>query len=465
MFRKESYIRRRNTLRGMIKSGIIVLPGNNEAPRNYFDNAFDYRQDSTFLYYFGLNIPGLNAIIDCDNGLDMLFGNDFTVSDIIWTGPQPSLKELGEQVGVENTAPADKAAEYIEQAIRKGRRIHFLNPYRGDTALQLSSWTGIAPEMLSKHFSTDLNIAVAEMREVKDAEEIEALEEAFEVGYRMHTGAMKAAKAGVTEREIAGLVNGISWQYGLGTSFHSIVSQHGETLHNHSHEGTLENGRLLLMDLGGEALNNYCSDHTRTIPVSGKFTQRQKEVYNVVLDALNRVFEVAAPGSYMKVFDQALIALTEGLIGLGLMKGNAEEAVKAGATWMFMPHGLCHGIGLDVHDCENLGERGLSDFSALAARASEIDTCIMRQNWRLRPGTVMSNEPGIYFIPALIESWKREHRHEEFINYSKLEPYYDFGGIRIEEDVLITETGNVRLGRDKRIPVTVEDIENFMAEN
>ncbi|MBP3331711.1 MAG: aminopeptidase P N-terminal domain-containing protein [Tidjanibacter sp.] len=463
MLRKESYIRRRQTLRDKIKEGIIILPGNNEAPKNYFDNAYNFRQDSTFLYFFGLNMAGLTAIIDVDAEKDMLFGNDFTVDDIIWMGPQPSLKELGAQVGVEETAPACKAAEVIEEAIRKGRRIHFLNPYRSDTALQLSRWTGIHPDMMIKHFSTDLNIAIAEMREVKDEEEIAELENAFEIGYQMHTRAMKATKPGVTEREIAGLIKGTAESFGDGVSFHSIVSQHGETLHNHSHDGILEAGRLLLIDIGGENLNNYCSDHTRTIPVSGKFSPKQKDIYNIVLSAVDKVFEVAAPGKYMNVFNEALKTLAEGLIGVGLMKGNAADAVEAGAVWMFMPHGLSHGIGLDVHDCENLGERGLSDFSALAARANEIDTCIMRNNWRLRPGTVMSNEPGIYFIPALIEKWKSEKRHEEFINYSKLESYYDFGGIRIEEDVLITENGNRRIGLNKRIPATIEEIENFMA--
>ncbi len=465
MLKKETYIRRRNTLRGRIKEGIIILPGNNEAPKNYFDNAYDFRQDSTFLYFFGLNLAGLTGIIDVDNNRDILFGTDVSVDDIIWMGPQPTVQELGAQVGVEHTEQTAKLADYVKKAIRQGRRIHYLLPYRSDTALQLSALTGIAPECHKEYFSTDLNIAVAAIREVKDEEEIAELENAFKTGYLMQTRAMKAAKAGVTEREIAGIINGTACQYGEGLSFHSIVTQHGETLHNHSHDGVLENGKLLLVDIGSENANNYCSDHTRTYPVSGRFTQKQKEIYNIVLSAHNHVFEVAAPGRYMDVHNAALKRIAEGLIALGLMKSNADEAVAAGAVWMFMPHGLGHGIGLDVHDCENMGERGIGDFSALAARADEIDTCIMRNNWRLRAGTVMSNEPGIYFVPALIEKWKRERRCMEFINYDRLADYYDFGGIRIEDDVLITETGCRRIGIGKHIPESVEEIEEFMRGN
>ena len=466
MFTKQTYIARRNELRRrMPKGGIVVLLGNSEAPRNYFDNAYAFRQDSTFLYYFGLQNADLVGVIDLDEERDYLFGNDYTVDDIIWMGPQPSVSELGALVGVEHTAPFAAARDYVQGAIREGRKVHYLVPYRGDGTLLMSNLMGIDPSQHYTHCSADLIINVAAMREEKSAEEIEELERAFQIGYAMHTTAMRLTKEGVSERTIAGAMEGVTHQLGEGVSFHSIVSQHGETLHNHSHDGICQNGRLLLVDAGGESVNNYCSDHTRTIPVSGKFTPEQRDIYNIVLRSHDEVLKVARPGMYMNLHNVALRTLAEGLIGVGLMKGNADDAVAAGAVGLFMPHGLGHGLGMDVHDCEAMGERGMAHYEAMLARAEEIDTCIIRERWRLRPGTVLTDEPGIYFIPAYIEQWKAERKCEEFINYAKLEEFYNFGGIRIEDDLLITESGNTMLGGDKHIPVTVEEIEAFMAEN
>ncbi len=466
MFAKQTYIARRNELRRrMPKGGIVVLPGNSEAPRNYFDNAYSFRQDSTFLYFFGLQNADLVGIIDLDEEQDYIFGNDYTVNDIIWMGPQPSVKELGASVGVANTAPFAAAREKVQEAIRAGRKVHYLVPYRGDGTLLVSNLTGINPSEHYAHCSADLIINVAAMREEKSPEEIEELERAFQIGYAMHTTAMRLTKEGVSERVIAGAMEGVTHQYGDGVSFHSIVSQHGETLHNHSHDGICTNGRLLLVDAGGESVNNYCSDHTRTFPVSGKFTPEQRDIYNIVLRAHDEVLKVARPGMYWDLHTVALKTLAEGLIDLGLMKGNADDAVAAGAVGMFMPHGLGHGLGMDVHDCEAMGERGMRDYSKILARADEVDTCIMRSRWRLRPGTVLTDEPGIYFIPALIEQWKGEGKCRDFINYDRLGAFYEFGGIRLEDDLLITENGNVMLGGDKHIPITVEEIEAYMANN
>lgn len=466
MFAKQTYIARRNELRRrMPKGGIVVLIGNGEAPRNYFDNAYGFRQDSTFLYYFGLQNANLVGVIDLDNEVDTLFGDDYTVDDIIWMGPQPSIKELAESVGVGQSAPFAAARDCVQAATRAGRKVHYLVPYRGEGVLLMSKLTGIKTSEHYNHYSTDLAINVAAMREVKSAEEMEEMERAFQIGYAMHTTAMRLTKEGVSERVIAGAMEGVTHQMGDGVSFHSIVSQHGETLHNHSHDGICENGRLLLVDAGGETVNNYCSDHTRTFPVSGKFTPLQRDIYNVVLHAHDEVLRIAKPGKYTDLHNASYKALAEGLIGLGLMKGNADEAVAAGAVRLFMPHGLGHGLGMDVHDCEAMGERGMAEYGAMLARADEIDTCIIRDRWQLRPGTVLTDEPGIYFIPAYIEQWKAERKCEEFINYSKLEALYNFGGIRIEDDLLITESGNIMLGGDKHIPVTVDEIEAFMAEN
>ena len=466
MFTQNTYIARRNELRRrMPKGGIVVLIGNGEAPRNYFDNAYGFRQDSTFLYYFGLQNANLIGVIDLDSDVDTLFGNDYTVDDIIWMGPQPSIKELAESVGVGQSAPLAAAYDCVQGAMKAGRKVHYLVPYRGEGVLLMSDLTGVPTSEHYNHYSPDLAINVAAMREVKSAEEIEEMERAFQIGYAMHTTAMRLTKQGVSERTIAGAMEGVTHQMGAGVSFHSIVSQHGETLHNHSHDGICENGRLLLVDAGGETVNNYCSDHTRTFPVSGKFSPIQRDIYNVVLHAHDEVLRIAKPGMYTDLHNASYKALAEGLIGLGLMKGNADEAVAAGAVRLFMPHGLGHGLGMDVHDCEAMGERGMAHYEAMLARAEEIDTCIIRERWRLRPGTVLTDEPGIYFIPAYIEQWKAERKCEEFINYSKLEEFYNFGGIRIEDDLLITESGNTMLGGDKHIPVTVEEIEAFMAEN
>ena len=458
MFSAKTYAARRNMLRTKIGSGIVLFPGNPLSPNNYPNNAYYFRQDSSFLYYFGLNIPSLAGLIDADTGEEALYGDDFTVEDIIWTGPQPTLRELGAKVGIAATHPLSELEKRLRKAISLGRKIHFLPPYRGETKLWLSSLLGIKPTLLHDYKSVDLMFAVAEMREKKSAEEVEEMERAFQIGYKMHTLAMKMCRPGVVEREIAGAIEGVAKSYGSGVSFPSIVSQHGETLHNLNADGVLEEGRLLLCDAGGETVDNYCSDHTRTYPVSGKFTQKQKDVYNIVLAAHDHVADIVKPHMmYSEIHNAAYTTLAEGLAGIGLIKGSAADAVAAGAMTMFMPHGLGHGLGMDVHDCEAMGERSF-DFSSIAQRAAKSATCIYRAAWRLEPGTVMTDEPGLYFIPALIDKCRAEGLYKWIVDYDALEGYRDFGGIRIEDDILVTESGSRMLG-DKKIPVTVEELE------
>ena len=458
MFSAKTYAARRNMLRTKIGSGIVLFPGNPLSPNNYPNNAYYFRQDSSFLYYFGLNIPSLAGLIDADTGEEALYGDDFTVEDIIWTGPQPTLRELGAKVGIAATHPLSELEKRLRKAISLGRKIHFLPPYRGETKLWLSSLLGIKPALLHDYKSVDLMFAVAEMREKKSAEEIEEMERAFQIGYKMHTLAMKMCRPGVVEREIAGAIEGVAKSYGSGVSFPSIVSQHGETLHNLNADGVLEEGRLLLCDAGGETVDNYCSDHTRTYPVSGKFTQKQKDVYNIVLAAHDHVANIVKPHMmYSEIHNAAYTTLAEGLAGIGLIKGSAADAVAAGAMTMFMPHGLGHGLGMDVHDCEAMGERSF-DFSSIAQRAAKSATCIYRAAWRLEPGTVMTDEPGLYFIPALIDKCRAEGLYKGIVDYDAREGYRDFGGIRIEDDILVTESGSRMLG-DKKIPVTVEELE------
>ena len=464
MFSVDTYKSRRAELRKRIGSGLILIAGNTESPSNYPNNAYHFRQDSTFLYYFGLDLPALMAVIDAESGEEILFGDDFTVDDIIWMGPQPSLVELGAQVGVSNCQPLKALDGVVAKAMKLGRKIHFLPPYRGEGKIELARLLGLPIAELYNHKSVDLMFAVAEMREVKSAEEIEALERAFQLGYAMHTTAMKMCKAGVVEREIAGAMEGVAKAGGLGVSFHSIVSQHGETLHNHNHDGVLEDGRLLLVDAGAESVEYYCSDHTRTFPVSGKFTQKQKDIYEIVLRAHDEAPKNMKAGAmYMEeVHKKALLSLAEGLHDVGLIKGSAEDAVEAGATYLFMPHGLSHGLGMDVHDCEAIGERSY-DFSAMKEKAVASGTCIYRAAWKLREGTVMSNEPGIYFIPALIDKSKAEGLYKGIVNYDLLNEYRDFGGIRIEDDVVVTAEGGRVIG-DKHIPSSVEELENTIGK-
>ncbi len=460
MFSAKTYIGRRAELARRVGSGLILLAGNHNVSYNYPNNTYSFRQDSTFLYYFGLNMPDLAGVVDAETGKATLFGNDFTVEDIIWTGVQPTLVELGAQVGVEvaECRPYAALAEVVSKALKAGRKIHFLPPYRGENKIELAELLGVNVDGLHGMKSVELMFAVAEMREVKSAEEIEAIERAFHIGYNMHTTAMRLCRAGVVEREIAGAIEGVAKSMGLGVSFPSIVTQHGETLHNLNCDGVLENGRLLLVDAGGESTENYCSDHTRTYPVSGKFSSCQRDMYNIVLKAHDEVPAMMKTGTlYADVHRRAYELLAEGLKAQGLVRGTVEDIVASGAMYMFMPHGLGHGMGMDVHDCEAIGERSF-DFSTLAGRAAVSATCVHRATWRLRAGTVMSDEPGIYFIPALIDRSRAEGLYNGIVNWDEVEKYRNFGGIRIEDDILVTDEGGKVLG-DKKIPVTVEELE------
>ncbi len=461
MFSATTYTERRAELARRVGRGLILVPGNHNSPYNYPNNTYSFRQDSTFLYYFGLNLPDLAGVVDAESGEAWLFGNDFTVEDIIWTGPQPTLVELGAQVGVAaaNCLPYAAFGEAVAKAKSQGRAIHFLPPYRGENKVELAELLATDPGSLHGMKSVDMMFAVAEMREVKSGEELEALERAFHIGYAMHTTAMRMCREGVVEREIAGAIEGVACRMGLGTSFGSIVSQHGETLHNLNCDGVLENGRLLLVDAGGESLENYCSDHTRTYPVSGRFTDRQRDIYNIVLRAHDEVPAMMKTGAmYMDVHRHALTVMAEGLRAQGLVNGMAEDVVASGAMYLFMPHGLGHGMGMDVHDCEAIGERSF-DFSEVAERAAASATCVHRATWRLRAGTVLSDEPGIYFIPALIDRSRAEGLYKGIVNYDEVEKYKDFGGIRIEDDIIVTDGGGRMIGGEKRIPVTVEELE------
>lgn len=463
MFTPEIYTARRAELRKKVKSGVILLPGNTDSAINYPANAYDFRQDSNFLYYFGLPQPGFVGLIDIDRDTDCLYADDWTLDDLIWMGPQPTVREQAAQVGVMSAGNLQELAATLNSATKKGRKIHYVPPYRGETRLQLSSLLGIAVDRLKDHVSRDLIRAIVSMREIKQPEEIAQLEEVSQTGYKMHTTAMKRCREGVSELDIAVELARIAAQGGGRTSFRSIVSQHGETLHNLSYDGRLQDGRLLLIDAGAENAMGYASDHTRTLPVGGRFTPKQREIYEIVLAANARGQELARPGvTYQSVHIEAMRVIAEGLSQLGLMRGDPAEAVAAGAAALFMPHGLGHQMGLDVHDMEGLGEKYVG-YDVATSRSPQFGLGALRMGKALRPGHVVTVEPGIYFIPALIEKWEREHIHTAFINFPKLHAYFDFGGIRLEDDILITPSGNRLVGKHHP-PIAPDEVEAFMAK-
>ena len=461
MFETSVYKKRRARLKEKVKSGLVLILGNGEAPANYTDNTYKFRQDSSFLYFFGLNQPGFAGVIDIDSGDEYLFGNDVDMDDIIWMGPQPSVKDMAARAGVSKTAPFARLADCMKTAISQGRRIHFLPPYRFRNMLLLEELLGIRPALVKNYASLELIKAVVDLRSVKEPCEIEEITKACNIGYEMHTAAMRNCKPGVKEQYIAGLIEGIAASYGSMVSFPVILSQNGETLHNHDHSQILQEGRMMLTDAGAEEVSHYCSDFTRTVPVGGKFLTRQKEVYNIVLAANNKAIEIAKPGvTYQYVHLEVCKVLAQGLKDLGLMKGDVNEAVAAGAHALFMPHGLGHMMGLDVHDMEDLGQIYVG-YDDETRPIDQFGTSSLRMGRRLQEGFVITDEPGCYFIPALIDQWRAQGMHKEFLNYDKIETFKDFGGIRLEDDILIIPGGSRFLG-DKRTPITVEEVEEIM---
>lgn len=463
MFDSSVYKQRRQALREKVGHGLILILGNNEAPANYPDNTYKFRQDSSFLYFFGHSHPGYAGVMDIEAGEDYFFGNDVTMDDIIWMGPQPSVKDLAAQVGVEKSFPFDKLKEFIGKAISQRRPIHFLPPYRYDNMLLLEDLTGIRASMTKQHASVELIKAVVALRSVKEACEIAEIDKACNIGYEMHTAAMRLCKPGVSEQYIAGILDGIASSYGNMVSFATILTQNGQTLHNHDHSHLLEAGRLMLTDAGAESVTNYCSDHTRTIPVGGKFTSRQRDVYSIVLDCHDKALELARPGvTYKSVHLEVCKVLAQGLKDLGLMKGDVNEAVAAGAHALFMPHGLGHMMGIDVHDMEDLGQYYVG-YDDEIRPSDQFGLASLRMGRRLQEGFVITDEPGCYFIPALIDKWKAENMHKDFLNYEAIEKFKDFGGIRLEDDILIIPGGS-RFTGEKHIPITISEVEQIMNE-
>ncbi len=461
MFPEAVYMQRRARLQEQVDSGLLLFLGNDFSPINFDDNCYPFRQDSSFLYLFGLDEPGLAAVIDLDNGSECVFGNDLTVEQIVWTGPQRPLREKCEPVGVTETAPANSLEPALAEAVQKGRKVHFLPQYHPANILKIHHLLGVAPEAVQAHVSEPLIRAVVAQRSIKSSEEIEQIEAALEVSYQMQTTAMRLAKPDVVEREVAAAMEAIALSHGVQLAFPTIFSIHGETLHNLYCGNVMKSGDMAVNDSGAESPLRYASDVTRTIPIGGRFSRKQHEVYAIVLHAQNRAIAAIKPSvEFREVHRVACVALASGLRDLGLIKADVEAAVEAGAHTLFFQCGLGHMMGLDVHDMQTLGEDYVG-YTDQIQRNPEFGWRSLRLARAVEPGFVVTVEPGIYFIPELIDRWKAERKNEQFINYDAVEEYRHFGGIRIEDDVLVTADGCRILGDP--IPKTIDDVESIAA--
>ena len=470
MFSKDVYARRRQTLVAKMadsaaegKRGIALFIGNTEAPAQYKDNCYKFRQDSTWLYFFGIDQPLYAAIIDLDNGNETVFANDVEIGDIIWMGPQPSVASVAASVGVEKSAPYTDLNAAVAKVLAEGRPVHFVKPSRYYNTMKIASLLGCGTDEVAGRFSLALTKAIISMRLVKEDCEIEVIDDACNLGYEMHTVARNSIVPGIIEQEIVGKMDGVTLSKGWGVSFPTILTQHGETLHNHLHHKIIEPGKLMVIDAGAESNVHYASDFTRTYPTSGKFTAKQREIYQIVCDCNEFAFSMTRPGiSYREVHLKTMHLMLEELRALDIVRGDVQDMVEAGIAGLFMPHGLGHNMGLDVHDMEDYGENYVG-YDDDQSRSPQLGLGSLRMARKLVPGNVITDEPGIYFIPALIEKWKSEKTDQGFVNYSKLESYYDFGGIRLEDDVLVTADGARRLGKE-RLPISPDDVEAAMAK-
>lgn len=454
MFSKQTYINRRNQLRAQFKSGVLLFFGNDEVGMNYEDNTYHFRQDSTFLYYFGINKPGLYAVIEIETGNDYIFGDDFTIDSIVWMGSQPTIQEMASTVGVENTG---SVADFSEKLYRYPRgTVQYLPPYRPEHQIKLMRFLGISPAESHSKASIPLITAIGEQRNIKSAEEIVELEHAVSMTTEMHQAAMRFAKPGMTEAQIAAKVHEVALAAGGGISFPIIATINGQTLHNHFHGNTIKEGQLFLLDAGYETSMGYAGDMSSTFPVGKTFTEKQKEIYQITLAAHNGAIDMLKPGIHFRdVHMQVAKTIFDGMKALGFTKGNTDDAVASGVHALFFPCGTGHLMGLDVHDMENLGEQYVGYCGI--PKSKQFGLKSLRLGRELKPGFVLTIEPGIYFIPELIDLWEQTGTNKEFINFDRVNEYRNFGGIRNEEDILITETGHRILG--KPLAKSIEDVE------
>ena len=454
MFSTDTYKNRRAALKRNVGSGLMLFFGNEECGMSYEDNTYHFKQDSSFLYFFGLDYAGLAAIIDVDEDREIIFGNELTIDDIVWMGTQPTLHEKAHRVGISEVRPTSELKDYLDAAASKGQEIHYLPVYRAEHRLKLQNLLGIHPG--AEQPSVPFIKGIVNLRNYKTAEEIIELEKACDVTADMHIEAIRTVKVGMHEYEVAAALEAVAQANGCRISFPTITTVNGQTLHNHYHGNLINEGDMVLIDAGAETEMGYCGDMSSTVCAGKTFTTRQKEVYDIQVASHLAAVNALKPGIHFKdVYELSCRVICEGMKSLGLMKGDPAEAVAAGAHAMFFPCGLGHMMGMDVHDMENLGEVWVGYDGQ--PKSTQFGRKSLRLARPLEPGFVLTIEPGIYFIPELIDLWKSENRFTDFICYDKLEPYRDFTGLRNEEDYLITETGARRLG--KRIPLTTEEVE------
>ncbi len=457
MFNEETYKQRRKLLKKEMKTGLLLFIGNEESPMNYAANAYDFRQDSSFLYFFGLDSPGLAAVIDIDEHKEIIFGNDIDIEDIIWMGDMPTLKERAHTVGVRRTAARKEFGKYVKVARSSRRPVHYLPPYRAEAAAEISSLLGIRTKDVRAKASTEFIAAVVGQRLIKSKDEVNEIGNALAVTAEMYRLGMKLARPGRSEREVVGVMEGVVHSLGCQMAFPPIVTINGQVLHNHGHMNELRRGRLLVMDAGAESWRHYAGDITRTVPVGGAFSRRQRDIYEIVLEGQEKAIRAIKPGVMFKeVHLTAARTMARRLKELGLMTGGTDDAVSQGAHALFFPHGIGHNMGLDVHDMEDLGENHVG-YDNTVERSSQFGLAYLRMAKKLEPGHVLTVEPGLYFIPALFAKWKKEKKFREFIAYDKVEKFLDFGGVRIEDDVLVTGNGRRVLGPP--IPKTIAEVE------
>lgn len=455
MFSKETYIARRAKLKQAVGSGLLLFIGNDECGMNYADNTYHFRQDSTFLYFFGLPYAGLSAIIDIDNDREIIFGDELTIDAIVWMGTQPTLKEKSEATGLNDVRPFNSIVDYLKNAQQAGQTIHYLPTYRPEHQIKLNAWLGV-PIGCDKP-SVPFIMGVTNLRNYKSAEEIAEIDKACIVTADMHLAAMRTVRPGLRESDVAAAVAEAAFKHNYQLSFPIIATINGQTLHNHDHSHLIKSGDMVLLDAGAETEMGYAGDMSSTMPADRKFTQRQRDVYDIQVAAHEAAVADLRPGvNFVDVYEHSCAIIMQGMKDLGFAKGDPMEAVKAGAHAMFMPCGLGHMMGLDVHDMENLGEVYVGYNGK--PKSTQFGRKSLRLGRELEPGFVLTIEPGVYFIPELMDLWRKEGKFTEFLNYDKLETYKDFGGIRNEEDYLITEDGARLLG--KKIPVRAEDVEN-----
>ncbi len=454
MFSKETYMARRATLKKAIGSGLLLFLGNDECGMNYLDNTYHFRQDSTFLYFFGLPYAGLSAIIDIDNDREIIFGDELTIDAIVWMGTQPTLKEKSEAAGITEVRPFKEIETYLKSAAAKGQQIHYLPTYRAEHQIKLQQWLGIAPG--AEKPSVPFIMGVVNQRIYKSEEEIVEIEKACNVTAEMHLAAIRTIRPGLRESDVAAAVSAVAYANNYSLSFPTIATINGQTLHNHDHSHVIKPGDMLLLDAGAETEMGYAGDMSSTMPADKKFTTRQKEIYDIQVASHEAAVAALRPGvPFVDIYELSCKVIMEGLKDLGFVKGDPMEAVKAGAHAMFMPCGLGHMMGLDVHDMENLGEMYVGYNGQ--PKSTQFGRKSLRLGRKLEPGFVLTIEPGVYFIPELMDLWRKENKFTEFINYDKLFTYKDFSGIRNEEDYLITADGARRLG--KRIPLHTDEVE------